>query len=87
MQGAGDQRGRVHMENETMSFEESIRRLEEIVRSLEQGETTLSDSLKLYEEGAALLSRCSEMLDNAEQRVVKLRKGADGKPEELPFES
>ena len=75
------------MDKNTMSFEESIRRLEEIVRSLERGETTLTDSLKLYEEGAVLLSRCSEMLDDAEQRVMKLRKRSDGTPEELPFET
>ena len=74
------------MEKEALSFEESIRRLEEIVRNLERGDTTLSDSLKLYEEGAGLLSRCSSMLDDAEQKVIQLRKRSDGITEELPFE-
>ena len=35
---------------------------------------------------AVLLASCSKMLESAEQKVVKLRKGADRQPEELPFE-
>ena len=68
------------------SFEESLTRLDEIVRHLEKGDLPLSDSLSLFEEGTKLLSACSTMLDEAEQKVVKLRKGADRQPEELPFE-
>ena len=69
-----------------LSFEESLSRLDEIVRHLEKGDLPLSDSLKLFEEGTALLASASTMLDEAEQKVVKLRKGADRQPEELPFE-
>ncbi len=68
------------------SFEESLTRLDEIVRHLEKGDLPLSDSLSLFEEGTKLLSACSKMLDEAEQKVVKLRKGADRQPEEIPFE-
>lgn len=68
------------------SFEESLTRLDEIVRHLEKGDLPLSDSLSLFEEGTKLLGACSKMLDEAEQKVVKLRKGADRQPEELPFE-
>ena len=71
---------------EKMSFEQSLQRLDEIVRHLEKGDLPLSDSLALFEEGTGLLSNCSKMLENAEQKVVKLRKGADRQPEELPFE-
>lgn len=74
------------MAGKKLSFEESLSRLEEIVRHLEKGDLPLSDSLTLFEEGTALLSSASKMLDEAEQKVVKLRKGADRKPEELPFE-
>lgn len=69
-----------------LSFEQSLARLDEIVRHLEKGDLPLSDSLKLFEEGTALLASASTMLDEAEQKVVKLRKGADRQPEELPFE-
>ena len=71
---------------ENKSFEQSLARLDEIVRHLEKGDLPLSDSLALFEEGSALLASCSKMLDEAEQKVVKLRKGADRSPEELPFE-
>ena len=67
-----------------MSFEQSLGRLDEIVRHLEKGDLPLSDSLALFEEGTSLLASCSAMLDEAEQKVVKLRKGADRSPEELP---
>ena len=69
-----------------MSFEQSLQRLDEIVRHLEKGDLPLSDSLALFEEGTGLLTSCSKMLESAEQKVVKLRKGADRQPEELPFE-
>ncbi len=69
-----------------LSFEESMARLTEIVRTLEQGTAPLEESLKLFEEGTALIRSCGKLLDEAEQKVVKLRKGPDGEPEELPFD-
>lgn len=68
------------------TFEQSLQRLEEIVRLLEKGDAPLAESLGLFEEGAALIRACGVQLDEAEQKVVKLRKSADGSPEELPFE-
>ena len=67
------------------SFEESIARLEEIVGALEKGDVKLADSLKLFEEGTKLVTSCGKMLDEAEQQVVKLTKGADGAPVESAF--
>lgn len=75
------------MAEKEMSFEASLKRIDEIVKSLEKGDVTLSDSMKLFEEGTALIRRCGDMLDQAEQKVVKLRKGPDGEPEELPFDA
>ena len=72
--------------SENKSFEESIVRLDEIVRSLEKGDAPLSESLKLFEEGTGLIANCDKLLNEAEQMVVKLKKGADGEPIELPFE-
>lgn len=69
-----------------LSFEQSLARLEEIVRHLEKGDMPLSDSLSSFEEGTALIASCSKMLDEAEQKVVKLQKGSDRAPVELPFE-
>jgi len=72
--------------NEKMSFEQSLKRLEEIVRQMEQGNVSLEDSLKLFEEGTALAASCSASLDEAELRVVRLMKGPDGNPVETEFE-
>ena len=68
------------------TFEQSMSRLDEIVRHLEKGDLPLNDSLALYEEGTALIRSCSKMLDDAEQKVVKLKKGPDRAPIELDFE-
>lgn len=68
------------------SFEESLKRLEEIVRQMEQGNVPLEESLKLFEEGTALAGSCNAQLDAAEQKVVRLMKGPDGNPVEMRFE-
>ena len=73
------------MENK-LSYEQSIARLDDIVRSMERGDVPLEQALKYFEEGADLIASCNKMLDEAEQMVVKLKKGPDGFPIELPFE-
>lgn len=69
-----------------LSFEQSMERLDAIVKQLEKGEAPLNESLKLFEEGTALIAVCSKMLDEAEQKVVALKKGENGEPAESPFE-
>lgn len=64
------------------SFEESVGRLEEIVRMLENGTATLDQSLKLYEEGIALVRICNEQLDSAEKKIRILTEPQDGNTEE-----
>ena len=70
-----------------MSFEQALKRLDEIVKGLEKGDVSLNDSMSLFEEGTGLIRLCSGMLDAAEQQVVKLKKGPDGAPIELPFDA
>ena len=72
--------------NNKLTNEQSIARLDDIVRSMERGDVPLEQALKLFEEGAGLIASCNKMLDEAEQMVVKLKKGPDGYPIELPFE-
>ena len=67
------------------TFEASMQRLEEIVRTMERGELPLEQSLKLFEEGTALVRSCGTMLDEAEMKIVKLMKGPDGEPVEQEF--
>ena len=74
------------MSAKKVTFEQQLERLEEIVVALEKGDAPLADSLKLFEEGTKLIAACGKQLDQAEQQVVKLMKGADGAPVELPFD-
>ena len=75
------------MEEKNLSFEQALKRLDEIVKGLEKGDVSLGDSMVMFEEGTALIRSCTAMLDQAEQQVVRLKKGADGAPVELPFEN
>ncbi|MDR0812404.1 MAG: exodeoxyribonuclease VII small subunit [Oscillospiraceae bacterium] len=68
----------------TLSFEQQLARIEEIVRALDSG-ASLDESLKLFEEGTKLIRQAQETLQKAEQTVVRLSKGADGGPVETPF--
>ena len=53
-------------------------RLQEIVQALDSGSEGLEKSLKLYEEGIAIVRACTEILDNAEQKVKILALRPDG---------
>ena len=70
------------MSKESMTFESSVARLDEIVKQMEQGNVPLEEALKLFQEGTALVRSCSALLDEAELTVVQLMKGADGAPQE-----
>ena len=74
------------MSEKKMSFEQAMSRLAEIVDKLERGDEPLDASLALFEEGTSLIKNCGKMLDQAEQKVMKLQKGADGEPVTQPFE-
>lgn len=63
-----------------LSFEEALAELEKIVTRLERGEVPLAQSIEDYERGEALRRHCDALLKRAEQRVEKIRLGADGKP-------
>ncbi|MCX7797250.1 MAG: exodeoxyribonuclease VII small subunit [Melioribacter sp.] len=56
------------------SFEESLKRLQEISEILEKGEVSLEESLKLYEEGINLAKFCYNTLKEAELKITELKK-------------
>lgn len=60
------------MANDTKTFEQAVERLEEIVKALEAGRAGLDETLRLYEEGIALVRECNEKLDGAEQKIRTL---------------
>ncbi len=62
------------------TFEQAIKRLEEIVAELEEGNLPLEESLKIYEEGVELTKFCSAKLNETEDKIKTLVKtGADFK--------
>jgi len=67
-------------------FEEAMKRLENIVESLERGDLSLEESLKIFEEGMKLLHFCSNKLEEAEQKVTVLIKESGGKFSQQPFD-
>ncbi len=67
-------------------FEDALDKLEKIVSQLEEGDISLEESLKLFEEGIRLSRFCNQKLDEAEKRVEILLKGKEGVLETEPFE-
>lgn len=73
------------MPKKSVTFEASMVRLDEIVKTLEKGDVALEESMRLFEEGIKLSAKCSELLATAEQKVSTLMKGPDGSPVEQEF--
>lgn len=68
------------MNQQNASFETNMQRLEQIVRALERGDVPLEESLKLFQEGTALVRDCGKLLDDAQLQVQKVLTAADGSP-------
>jgi exodeoxyribonuclease VII small subunit len=68
------------MNQQNLTFESSMQRLEQIVRSMEKGDVALDESLKLFQEGTELVKSCAKMLDEAELQVKKVMTAGDGTP-------
>jgi len=73
------------MATKSKSFEESIARLEAIVKLLESGEASLDESIKLYSEGVKLVGECNKKLDETERKIKLLTVGTDGEVIEQDF--
>jgi exodeoxyribonuclease VII small subunit len=68
-------------------FETALKRLEEIVRKLENGELSLDSALEFFEEGIKLSRFCHTKLEQAERRVEILLKNSSGQVRAVPFEA
>ena len=73
------------MNEQNMTFEQSMQRLEQIVRAMERGDVALEESLKLFREGTDLVCRCGKLLDEAELQVKRIMTAPDGSPVEVDF--
>ena len=73
------------MSEKKLSFEDSLKELELIVKKLEGGETTLDEMLELFEQGIARTKECNAQLENAEQKISILMRDSSGEMKEKPF--
>ena len=67
------------------NFEDALENLAELVEAMEEGELSLEESLKAFEQGIKLTRECQVALENAEQKVQMLV-NSDDIPEAEPFE-
>lgn len=74
------------MSKKKRTFEDDLKRLEELVRSLEQNELGLEESLDAFEEGTKLGEALMKELDKAQKRVAKLVKTEQGEFDLEPFD-
>lgn len=75
------------MNPQNKTFEESMARLEQIVRAMERGDVALEESLKLFQEGTELVRSCQKLLDDAQLQVKKIVTAPDGSPVEEDFQN
>jgi exodeoxyribonuclease VII small subunit len=76
----------MEMTEETLSFEQALEKLEQIVSRIEQGKIPLEKSIDEYARGIALIKQCRRILNAAEQKIHLLTKDEIGLPE-APGES
>ena len=60
----------------TETYEQKIEKLRQIIEKIEDGNTSLDESLRLYEQGAALVKQCENLLNEAEVRITTLSRDA-----------
>lgn len=61
-----------------ITYEQAIKKLEEIVKKLEDGSVSLEESVTLFEEGSKLALICNEKLNAAEQKFTELLNKQNG---------
>ena len=68
-----------------ISFEDALKRLEDVLESLEHGNLNLEESVRAFEEGVKLVRFCHDKLDEVERRVELLLKDEAGRFLTKPF--
>ncbi|MEH6790273.1 exodeoxyribonuclease VII small subunit [Parasphingorhabdus sp.] len=77
-----------HEDLTALSFEDALKRLEDIVRKLESGDVPLDQSIELYSEGEKLRGLCQQRLEAAQAKIEKITLDRDGKPQATaPFDA
>ena len=68
-----------------LTFEQALKRLEEIVEALEMDDLELEKSVQFYEEGVSMYRHCTQQLQRAEKRIDVLQANDDGTLTPEPF--
>lgn len=63
----------INLNNENITFEQALSKLDEAVKAIEAGGLTLSQSTQLFEEGMKLARICSDMLTSTELKISRIR--------------
>jgi len=69
-----------------IKFEEALKKLEKIVEELEQGDLSLDEALKKYQDGIELSRLCSSRLESAKKKIDVLAKNKKGDFELKPLD-
>ena len=68
----------IEVEN-NMSFEDAVKKIEDIIKEMENGRLPLEQSLERFEDGIKLVKLCNTKLDNYEKKITLVIEGKDGK--------
>ena len=68
-----------------MTYEQQLQQLEALIKQLENSELSLDQALAAYEQGVALIRACQQQLEQAEQRIQRLARDANGEETLVPF--
>ncbi len=78
-------KNKMEQESKTATFEENMKKLEEIATELENGNLDLDTSVKKFEEGMKISKECNEILEKAEKKITMLIKNDDNELTEENF--
>ena len=73
--------------SKTLSFEDALRALEQVVRQLESGDVPLEESIALYEKGEKLRAQCQKRLEAAEAKIEKIVADREKATGAVPFDA
>tara|TARA_Y100001936_G_C15945953_1_gene597397 strand:- start:771 stop:1004 length:234 start_codon:yes stop_codon:yes gene_type:complete len=73
-------------QNNKLTFEEGMKKLENILSKLESDQTPLEEMVDLYEKANKITEICKSRLDQANQRMTKLIKNDNGDIQEVDYE-
>lgn len=64
--------------NESIKYEDGIKKIEEIIQKLEDGDIELEESINLYKEAFDNIKNCKELLDKTEGKIKIVQEEASG---------